>query len=189
MVFIDRFIAFLSRLFRWDAQLPSAPVQESQDPVLPVQQPLPPPNPIPMPEEPVPNLIETLTPWISPKNNYHNTRVLCDQAGLTVDQKNLICACIFQESRFNIDAINHNKDSQGNILSTDYSLIQVNDFYHIGMGKDFPNVAYVLANPDKQVEWMIHMYEIGLLKQWVSFSSGAYKQWLLPSSPMWLLKT
>lgn len=187
MAFIDRFIALLGRIFKWDTEIPPAPVQELQEPVFPVQQPLPPSNPIPMPET-TPS-VDTLTPWISPQSNYHNTRVLCDLAGLSVDEKNLICACVFQESRFNIDAINHNKDSHGNILSTDYSLIQVNDFYHIGAGKDFPSVSYVLANPDKQVEWMIHMYKIGLLKQWVSFSSRAYKQWLLPSSPMWLLKT
>lgn len=128
-------------------------------------------------------------PWDTAQKAYHGVRVLCDLAGLTVDEKNLICACIFQESRFLNTAENHNRDSQGNILSTDFGFCQVNDFYHIGQNKDFPNVQFVLENPDKVVSWMITMYKHGLLKQWVSYSSGAYKVWLSPTSPMWDLKT
>lgn len=123
----------------------------------------------------------------TPKHAYHAVRVLCDNAGLSVAEKNLICACIYQESRFEIGAINHNRNAKGVITSTDYSLCQINDYYHIGNGKDFPSVQYVLDNPDKVVQWMITMYKHGMLKQWVSYTSGAYKQWLLSASPMWKL--
>lgn len=126
-------------------------------------------------------------PWDSPQHNWHNARVLCDNANLSVSEKNIISACIYQESRFNNAALNHNKNSVGKTVSTDYGICQVNDFYHIGQGKDFPDVQYVLNNPARVVSWMISMYKQGLLKQWVSYSSGAYKQWLVESSPMWNL--
>lgn len=123
--------------------------------------------------------------WDTPKHIFHAVRVTCDLNDLTVDEKNILCACIYQESRFNNGAINHNRDSAGNVLSTDYGLCQINDYYHIGANKDFPNVAFVVNNPDKVFGWMISMYKHGLLKQWVSYSSGAYKQWLEENSPIW----
>jgi hypothetical protein len=120
-------------------------------------------------------------------NAYHATRVLCDAAGLTLEEKNLICACIFQESRFKNTAKGVNRGPNGEVLSTDWGLCQINDYYHIGKNKDFPSVDYVLQNPDKVVQWMISMYKHGLLKQWVSYSSKAYLKWLSPGSPMWSL--
>lgn len=124
--------------------------------------------------------------WDSPQHNYHNARVLCDKAGLSVEQKNILSACIYQESRFNNEAINHNKDSSGKTLSTDYGICQINDYYHIApTGTPFLSVQDVVDNPDKAVSYMITMYQHGLLKQWVSYSSGAYSQWLSQGSPMW----
>lgn len=125
--------------------------------------------------------------WETQKGTYHAVRVTCDNLRLTLEEKNLICACIYQESRFTNTATHQNKDASGNILSTDWGLCQVNDWYHIGAGKDFPSVIYVVDNPEKVVEWMVGMYKHGLLKQWVSFSSQAYLTWLKPNSPMWLL--
>ena len=123
----------------------------------------------------------------TPQNAYHSVRVLCDQAGLTYAEKNLICECIYQESGFNQNSVCDNKDSQGVVWSKDISICQVNTYFHIGAGKDFPSVEYVMANQDKVVLWMIKMYQQGLLKQWVSYSSGAYAQWGQPGSPMWKL--
>ena len=139
-------------------------------------------NDIPTPEP----LVPTLT-FDTPHNAYHAVRVLCDNTGLSLDEKNLICAVIFQESRFKNSAICKNRDAQGNVLSTDYGICQINTHYHIGPGRDFPSVDYVLQNPDKVVQWMIGMYKHGLLKMWVGYSSKAYLKWLVPSSPMWLL--
>lgn len=125
--------------------------------------------------------------WSTQKNAYHNVRVLCDLSGLTFAEKNIICACIYQESEFKINVLNNNRNAQGKILSTDYGICQINDYYHIGKEKDFPSVEYVLDNPEACVQFMINCYLHGALKQWVSFSSGAYKQWLLSTSPMWNL--
>jgi hypothetical protein len=141
----------------------------------------------------IPPTIETHLPvdaslfWDSQGNAYHSTRVLCDNAGLTFDEKNLICACIYQESSFLNTAVCYNKNLKGIVVSTDYGIVQVNDYYHIGINKDFPSVQYVRDNPQKCVEWMISMYKHGLLKMWVSYSSGAYQIWLNPNSPMWKL--
>jgi hypothetical protein len=133
--------------------------------------------------------------WSSPKGAWHAARVTMDDMGLTgvvdpttgVKAKDLLCACIYQESRFNNSAINRNRAPGGALLSSDWGLCQINDFYHIGPGKDFPSTAYVVIHPEKAVAFMIRMYNAGLLKQWVSFSSGAYRQWLVPTSPMWTL--
>ncbi len=146
--------------------------------------------PIPTPiEQPKPALMPEKLSWDTPKNVYHAVRVTCDLAGLTIDEKNIITACIYQESKMNNRATCMNKDKVGRVWSTDWGICQINDHYHIGTNKDFPSVRYVLDNPQKVVQWMIYMYRHGQLRQWVSFSSGAYKQWLLPNSPMWLLKT
>lgn len=146
---------------------------------------IPLPEPQNSPIEPVPALMQ----WDTPQHAFHSVRVLCDEADLTIDEKNLICACIYQESQFKNTAKNANRSKiTGAILSTDWGLCQVNDFYHIGQDKDFPSVDFVLNNPAEVVNWMISMYKHGELKMWVSFSSGAYKKWLSTWSPMWLLK-
>jgi hypothetical protein len=122
------------------------------------------------------------------KHAYHSVRVLCDEAGLSVDEKNLICACIYQESQFLNCAKGQNRNKQGQVTSTDYGICQINDYWNIGKGKPFPSVQYVVDNPQKCVEWMIKMYQQGLLKLWCSYTGGGYKQWLKTNSPMWRLK-
>lgn len=131
--------------------------------------------------------------WSIQKNAYHNVRVLCDLSGLTVGEKNLLCACVYQESRFLTDPKpNQNKLKDGTVWSTDYGIVQVNDYFHIqgfgGGSNDFPSVQYVIDNPQVCVQWMINIYKnTGALQPWASYTTGAYKQWLLASSPMWLL--
>lgn len=138
---------------------------------------------------------DTLTSdWATPQGVYHNVRVLCDLAGLSVDEKNTLCACIYQESEFynylpsGQPTKHENLFASGAVASTDWGVCQINDYYHIGVSKDFASVQYVLQNPMMVVNWMIGMYKDGLLSQWNSYKTGAYRQWLLPTSPMWSLK-
>lgn len=135
-------------------------------------------TPEPEPVPPPPTLL-----WDTQKHSYHSTRVLCDEMGLSLEEKNLICACIYQESQFKNSAVGRNSNT------TDWGIVQVNDYYHIGAGKDFPSVEYVVNNPEKMVRWMIRCYKQGQLKMWASYSTGVYKHWLIPTSPMWLLKS
>lgn len=139
----------------------------------------------PVPVEPVTEASAGLL-WDTPQNVRHSVRVMCDNAGLTdahtydpvVTDKNILCACVEQESGFNTKAIHHNVSDTGVVLSSDYGICQVNDFWHIGTGKDFPTVGYVLDNPEACVAWMIEEFKKGNAKLWSSFTTGAYKKWL-----------
>lgn len=130
--------------------------------------------------------------WSTQKRAYHNTRVLCDLAGLTVDQKNLICQCIYQESQFIIGIIGK-PNSNGTI---DYGICQFNNGVNakgiplwIGPGAYFASKEEVLTNPEKCVNEMIAQFKLGHISWWASYSTGAYKPWGAPNSPMWLLKS
>ncbi len=136
-----------------------------------------PPEPIQPPIEIKPAPVVPKYLWDTTANSRHSVRVICDEMGLTVAEKNLICACIQQESNFNNKAVGKNiKD--GKLLSTDWGLVQINDYWHVGAGKKWSSVQQILDNPDKAVKWMIQMYKQGNLKMWVSYSSGAYKKYL-----------
>ncbi len=135
-------------------------------------------------EEPITSVVP-VTPtvpkylWDTQANTRHSIRVICDEEGLSVYDKNVITACIQQESQFLNTAVCKNKDkTTGQVWSTDWGIAQINDFYHIGPGKDFPTVAYVLDNPDAVVRYMIRMKKAGHLSMWVSFSSGAYLRYM-----------
>lgn len=125
----------------------------------------------------------------TPQKAFHSTRVLCDEMGLNYDQKNEICATIYGESEFDIRAINYNKNAKDVVTSTDYSLCQINDRYHIGKGKTFPSVEYVLNNHDKVVKWMIEMYKQGNIDWWIAHKNGSYLRWIPKTSKMWELHT
>lgn len=170
-----------------------------QDPI-PMQQPVTPPVAVnPAPQQTITpvvpsDTIDTLLPWDGPKNNRHNIRVLCDLSGLSLvpsiavklpngttklfTAKDIITACIFQESEF----MNYFKDgtpvTHDNGSSKDWGIVQINDKYHIGPGKDFPSSDYVMAHPEKAVQFMIDMYKAGKLGMWVSYSSSDFTQWL-----------
>lgn len=140
--------------------------------------------------------------WDTQQQAYHSVRVLCDNAGLSIMRsinvdgrmfmpKDIICACIYEESRFKTQA----KGPTNKNGTHDWGICQYNDGHNahgiplwIGPGAYFKDVAEVLANPEKGVNEMISMYKVGHIDWWMSHSTGAYKQWLLPDSPIWLLK-
>jgi len=190
---LDIVSTILSYMRMWLHNLLTMPTEPRETPVEQPQQSVQPqeaPDSAPTVPESEPGPADPdgyMLDWSTQKGAWHNVRVLCDKAGLTLEQKNLICACIYQESQFLNTAQHANEDAHGDVTSTDYGLCQINDHYHIGPGKDFPSVAYVLANPQDAVEFMIDMYKAGKLNLWSSYSLGAYKRWLSTSSPMWAL--
>lgn len=166
------------------APIPVHTVPEA--PVSPVAPPLPSPAPIP------PKLS-----WRTAPEAYLSTRILCDEYGLSLANKNIICACIYQESNFlnylrpGVPTKFENRDeATGRVWSTDWGICQINDTkgWHIGPGLPFPSVQYVLDNPEKAVRYMIRMFQKGKLSLWSSYKFGHYKKWLKPGSPMWALK-
>jgi len=133
--------------------------------------------------------------WDTPLNARHSVRVLCDELGLPTDRtvnvdgkmympKDIICACIQQESRFDPKVIGE-PNSNG---TTDWGICQFNDGTYlvngvqepiwIGPGADFPDTQFVLDNPEKCVRVMIREYKAGHISKWSSYKFGAFKQWL-----------
>lgn len=119
--------------------------------------------------------------WDTPANVRHSVRVMCDEAGLSLAAKNIITACIQQESQFNTKAIGQ-PNRNGTI---DYGLCQYNNGrnargvpYWIGPGADFASIEEVLNDPEKNVRVMIREYKKGNIRYWSSYSTGAYKKWL-----------
>ncbi len=130
--------------------------------------------------DPLPAKPEAKEPynWDGFANSRHSVRVICDEEGLEWDEKNLITAVIHAESGFNNKAKCINKKKDGTVSSTDWGICQINDYWHIGKGKSFESVEFVLSNPDKVVRWMIKMYRGGSLKLWVAYTNGSYKKYL-----------
>lgn len=166
-----------------------------------------PPNVVPEPiATSTPPLAHPLMP-AEPKYDFstqlkakHSVRVICDEEGLSFADKNDLTACVRVESQFlnyhltgpNVgQPVTHEnfvimelKQPDGTIIhqrvlsSTDWGIVQVNDHYHIGAGKDFATVSYVLANPDAAVRWMARLFKAGQKHLWSSYVSGAYKAYL-----------
>lgn len=119
-------------------------------------------------------------------NGRHSVRVLCDDMGLTVAEKNVIAACVMQESGFmNLlpdgTPVFHENMVGSRLASTDWGIVQCNDYWHIGPKSDFPSVQYVVDNPEVMVRWMIQLSKEGKLNLWASYGptgNGPYKQWL-----------
>ena len=119
--------------------------------------------------------------WSTPAEARRSARVIMDEHGLSWSQKDLLCACIQQESKFNPKAVSPlNKNG-----TRDWGLAQFNDGknaqgvpYWIGSGAAFKDTDEVLNNPEKNVRIMIEQYKRGNLNYWASYSTGAYKQWL-----------
>jgi hypothetical protein len=140
------------------APTPEEIKQVTVDPVLPVQQPV--------------------YYWNTPEAARHSVRVICDEEGLTVDMKNILCACVQVESGFNPLAVHYNKDQTGAVWSTDYGISQINDYWNIGPGKPFPSSDYVLQNPEACVRWMCHQFLAGNAHLWSSYQSKEYLKYL-----------
>lgn len=130
---------------------------------------------------------DTLLPWddlLGSDTNRHNVRVICDLVSLTYQQKEVLTACVKVESDFRTRITHANytitaANGVKHLSSTDYGIVQINDYWHIGVGKDFPSPEYVLDNPEACVRFMCNYYKAnGHLNAWVSFTSGAYKDWL-----------
>lgn len=129
-----------------------------------------PPAPSPTPPDP-------LEEWNTPTKARHSARVVMDTYGLTWQEKNLLSAVIMAESGFDINAKNYNKVG-GKVVSTDFGICQINDFYHIGEGKYFKSVEEVLTNPAKSVEFMIKQSRAGHLDWWIAFKNQSYLRFL-----------
>lgn len=180
---------FLAKVLKWDTVAStdnSETVLPINDPVVPSSVPSPIiPNAIPnTPPEPNLELLE----WSTPRQAFHSTRVLCDEMGLTYEQKNEICYTIYRESEFNIKAIG----KPNNNGTRDYGICQFNDGknakgipFWIGKGATFASIDEVLNNPEKCVRVMIQTYKAGHIEWW--YGHDGYSVEAARTSPMWKL--
>src|ERR1035437_3694696 len=135
-----------------------------------------PPEPVLSPVQPTPAPISPLL-WDTPLNARHSVRVMCDNAGMAIADKNILCACVEQESGFLPGAIGK-PNSNG---TRDWGICQFNDGknasgvpFWIGPGAYFTSTDEVLSNPEKCVGEMIAQYKLGHISWWASYTSGEY---------------
>lgn len=112
--------------------------------------------------------------WDTPQNARHSVRVICDEEGLTWEQKNTLCATVGAESGWRPGAI-----GKPNVDGTrDYGIAQINSYWWIGEGKQFPSTEYVLENPAACIRWMCKQWKLGHRNWWVAYKNGSYKRYL-----------
>lgn len=104
----------------------------------------------------------------------HSVRLICDEEGLSVADKNDLCATVGAESGWKPTALGR-PNANG---TRDWGICQINDGLWIGAGKTFPTTAYVLANPEKCIRWMCTQWKAGHRNWWMGFTSGNYKSYL-----------
>lgn len=135
----------------------------------------------------VPPAPEPKYKWDTLIASKHSVRVICDEEGLTLEQKNTLCATVGAESGWQSYYLSGPKKGQpvklenkkdGKVWSTDWGIAQINDHYHIGPGKSFPSVQYVLDNPDAVIRWMAKQWKAGNRNWWIAYKNGSYKKFL-----------
>lgn len=127
----------------------------------------PPPNPI-LPPQPT-------YLWDNATNSRHSVRVICDEEGLPVSQKNELCATIACETKGTFDPKIIHKNDNG---TTDFGICQINDYWNIGTGKPFPSSDYVLTHPEECVRWMCKKWKQGQQYLWSCYRFNLYKDYL-----------
>jgi hypothetical protein len=134
------------------------------------------PQPIPQPSTPPTPPVALPTPpqaydWSTPEAARHSVRVICDEEGLTWQQKEDLSRTVHCESNYNPKCVHPNMVN-GKLSTTDYGIAQINDFWHIGPGKDFLSSQYVLDNPEVCIRWMCKQFLAGNARAWVCHLKG-----------------
>lgn len=110
--------------------------------------------------------------WDTPEEARHSCRLIADEEGLTVDQKNLMSQVIHCESGYRIGAINENK-KDGKTWSVDRGICQWNDYFH---SKEI-SPGEALHDPEKSVRLMCKYVKAGQISQWSCHKLGLYKNY------------
>jgi len=105
--------------------------------------------------------------WDTPAKACHSFRVICDEVGLSVNEKNMLAKVLNCESGFNVKAVHKNNDARKTI---DYGIAQFNDYWY----KNLITPDEALNDPEKAVRLFISEYRSGRLKNWVCYKSKKY---------------
>jgi len=135
---------------------------------------------IPPNEEELPPSIKEPLIWDTPLKARHSARVIMDEHNLSWKEKDLLCAVIQAESKFDIKTTNKNNNG-----TTDWGICMFNDGknkegipYWIGSGAIFKNGQECLENPEKCVKIMIDEYKKGHLYYWVAYKNKSYLKFM-----------
>lgn len=156
-------------------------------------------NPMPMPIKPTPIQPPVPIPaaylWDTVDEVKHSIRIICDEEGLNLEQKNTMYATIGGESEYILDAVCLNLSNGESvstryaqivnerqillqkgitILSIDYGLCQWNGYYH---GKEITPSESV-NDPEKAVRLMCGYWLRGQRNQWIAYKSGRYLKFM-----------
>lgn len=139
------------------------------------------PQPTPEPTQPSTPAVEASVPsqgllWDTIEHARHSVRVICDEEGLTWQQKEDLSSTVHCESGY-IPHLIHPNYVQGKIQTTDYGIAQINDYWHIGPGKEFPSKDYVLNNPEACIRWMAREWKKGHARMWVCYDRNLFKNY------------
>lgn len=153
--------------------------------IIILKQLLKPDVPVEKPIEPKPTEVynevkEAIKPmkynWSTQEKARHSVRVICDEEGLTVKDKNDLCGTVGGESGWkSIRSKNKNFDG-----TYDWGIAQINEKYWIGEGKLFPTTQYVLDNPEICVRWMCKQWKAGKKNWWYAYKNGSYRKYMNP---------
>lgn len=102
--------------------------------------------------------------WDNPQNVRKSIRIICDEEGLTLKQKNEITETINCESGFKTNAVNKNTNG-----TSDYGIIQANSYWYIGKGKPIPSIEVALNDPTFCVRIMARAFKNGRAKDWICY--------------------
>lgn len=137
-------------------------------------------NPVINPPEPIQPPIVIAPPvetpkylWGTPTLARHSVRVIADEEGLDVEQKNTMCATIGAESGWIITAV-HKNIVNGKVTSVDYGICQWNNVYH---GKEI-SPTEALEDPEKAVRLMCSYWKRGQRDLWMAYKNGSFKRYL-----------
>lgn len=109
--------------------------------------------------------------WSNKTDACRAVRVICDEMGMAVWEKNEIASTIHAESNFNPRAYHLNKNG-----SFDAGIVQANSEYWIGPGKLFPSIEYVYENPEECVRWMCKEWRKHK-NWWIAYKNLSYKNY------------
>lgn len=132
---------------------------------------VPTPPPVVISTPPAPKYL-----WDTPEQARHSFRVICDEEGLSVPDKNLLSQVLNCESGFKVKTVHPNNDTR---KSTDFGvadidqkigIAQFNDYWY----KDVISPEDALNDPEKASRVFISQFKKGHLKDWVCYSSGLY---------------
>ena len=101
--------------------------------------------------------------------------------GFTPQQEEDLVATIWGESGFNPYCI-HKNIVNGKVSSTDFSIAQINDWFHVIKYHDFSSVGYITSHPEECLQWMAKTFQ-NTPDVWDAHKNGGYKHYLNNFNP------